>query len=119
MCNSIVKWLFALDRDAVLTFASLQGETAAQLRAESPAFPADMDSFVFWDDGTPRVRSQAAFFAARLLRLPWRLGYLLRFLPRVLTDAVYRYVARKRFDWFGRTESCWLPPADAMHRFLP
>lgn len=118
MCNGIVKWLFAIDRGDALTFASLHGETAAQMREAHPDFPHDLDSFVFWDDGEIRVRSRAAFYAARLLKFPWNLGYLFRFIPRFITDPVYRFVARNRFDWFGKTETCWLPPAEAQHRFL-
>lgn len=118
MCNGIVKWLYAIDRGNTLTFASLHGETAAKLRKEHEAFPKDKDSFVFWDDGTPRVRSRAALYAARKLKFPWNLGYLLLIIPRFISDAVYRFVARNRLDWFGTTETCWFPPPEAAHRFL-
>ena len=118
MCNGVVKWLYKIDRGNALTFASLHGATAARLRAEHAAFPDDMDSFVFWDDGEVRVRSRAAFYASRHMKFPWNLGYLLRFIPLFLTDPVYRFIARNRLDWFGTTETCWLPPAEAAHRFL-
>ena len=118
MCNGIVKWLYAIDRGNALAFASLHGETAAKLREECEEFPKDKDSFVFWDDGTPRVRSRAALYAARKLKFPWNLGYALLIIPRFISDAVYRFVANHRLQWFGTTETCWLPPADGMHRFL-
>lgn len=32
--------------------------------------------------------------------------------------ALYRLVARHRYQWFGRSETCLLPPADYAQRFL-
>ena len=97
----------------------VQGETAAELRAERDDFPEGLETFVFWDDGEIRVRSRAALYASRLLGWPWSWGRFLLFIPRFISDAVYRFVARNRIKWFGRTESCWLPPQDQRHRFLP
>lgn len=118
MCNGVVKKLFALDRDARFEFASLQGEKATELRAQNDEFPEGLETFVLWDDGEIYLRSRAAFRAARLLPAPWRWLSVFRFLPRFLTDAAYRFVARNRVKWFGRTEACWLPPAEHTHRFL-
>jgi predicted DCC family thiol-disulfide oxidoreductase YuxK len=42
----------------------------------------------------------------------------LRFIPRPLRDLVYRFIARHRYRWFGKTESCWLPTPELRGRFL-
>ena len=118
MCNGVVKWLFGRDRDDVLTFASLQGDTAEGHRSSRSEFPKELDTFVFMDDGEIFTRSTAAFRVARYLKFPWRLGAIFRIVPRFITDAAYNFVAKRRFDWFGKTESCWVPPLDASHRFL-
>lgn len=45
---------------------------------------------------------------------PWRAAALLRVVPRVLRDPMYRLVARNRYRLFGRRDTCWRPgPADA------
>ena len=119
MCNGIVKWLYAHDRSGSLTFASLQGETADERRARHADFPRELDTFVFVDGEELWVRSRAAFRVASFLGLPWKLGALFRVLPRFLTDAVYDFVARRRFNWFGKTETCWFPPPEAAQRLLP
>lgn len=118
MCNGVVKWLFGRDRDDVLTFASLQGDAAAEYRARHAEFPAALDTFVLLDDGVLYTRSRAAFRVARYLNFPWSALAIFGIVPRFITDGVYNFVAKRRFDWFGKTESCWLPPADASHRFL-
>lgn len=119
MCNGLVAFVAAHDPQRHFAFASLQGETAAAFRARYPSFPRSLDTMVFFDDGDIRLRSDAAFAAARLLSAPWRWLSLLRVLPTALTDLGYRIVARYRLRWFGRTESCWVPPLEDRRRLLP
>jgi hypothetical protein len=39
-------------------------------------------------------------------------------LPRPLRDAIYNLVARKRYRWFGRRDTCMTPTPDVAGRFL-
>ena len=39
-------------------------------------------------------------------------------LPRTWRDALYRFIARNRYRWFGRQESCMLPTPELRARFL-
>jgi predicted DCC family thiol-disulfide oxidoreductase YuxK len=38
--------------------------------------------------------------------------------PRVIRDAAYDVVARNRYQWFGRQESCMVPTPELRARFL-
>jgi predicted DCC family thiol-disulfide oxidoreductase YuxK len=107
-----------IDRAHVFRFASLQGTTAASVRQSNDTFPDGLETFVFWDDGEVRLRSAAVFAAARQLGLPWSLFSVCSILPRALTDAVYRWVARNRIRWFGRKDSCRMPSPDEAQLFL-
>lgn len=118
MCNGSVKWIFARDQDDRLAFAALQGEAADEYRARHSDFPTTLDTFVLVDDGVVYTRSTAALRVASYLGFPWNMSVVFRLVPRFLRDAVYDFVAKRRFDWFGKVESCWLPPAHASHRFL-
>jgi predicted DCC family thiol-disulfide oxidoreductase YuxK len=48
----------------------------------------------------------------------WRHVALVRFVPRFLRDRIYRWVARHRYELFGRRDSCWRPTADLRDRLL-
>ncbi|MFZ9888947.1 MAG: thiol-disulfide oxidoreductase DCC family protein [Myxococcota bacterium] len=119
MCNGIVAFVAAHDKERCFAFASLQGETAAAFQTRYPSFPRTVDTVVFFDDGQIRLRSAAAFAAARHLDAPWRWLSLFGLLPTWLTDLGYRLIARYRLRWFGRTESCWVPPPEDRQRLLP
>jgi predicted DCC family thiol-disulfide oxidoreductase YuxK len=123
LCDRSVQRLLAEDRGRVLTFAPLQGETAAALRRRRPTLEA-IDSMVFVrDEGTPAervfVRSRAVVAVLDALGGFWRVvSWLLRALPPPLRDAAYDAVARNRYGWFGTLDACRLPSAADSERFV-
>jgi predicted DCC family thiol-disulfide oxidoreductase YuxK len=56
---------------------------------------------------------------ARYLAWPWKLGYAVFFLPRWLTDPIYRLIAHFRYRLFGKKEVCRIPAPHERERFLP
>lgn len=122
LCHHTVE--FALDEapEGTLRFAPLQGETASRLLggaatemrsviylrgAESPApvILRESDAVIaLWES-----------FGGLWLALAW----LARLIPRPLRNPAYRFVARHRYRWFGKMESCPLPFSEVRGRFLP
>jgi predicted DCC family thiol-disulfide oxidoreductase YuxK len=70
------------------------------------------------DDGRVFTRSDAALRVARRLTFPWPMVSALAIVPRALRDRTYDAIARHRYRWFGRRETCMVPSADLRHRFL-
>lgn len=129
LCNGAVKWVIRYDRHARFRFASLQSETARRLIAENgPSLQqgsggrgsgmALPDSVVLIADGRVRVKSDAALGIARRLGWPWRAAAAGLIVPRVLRDAVYAWVARHRYRWFGKRDACMVPTPGMRARFL-
>ena len=48
----------------------------------------------------------------------WRLSAIFFIVPKFIRDAVYNYIAKNRYKWFGKQESCMLPTPDLRSRFL-
>ena len=65
------------------------------------------------------TRSDAVLTILDELGGGWKLVAMLRIVPRPVRDAVYRLVARYRYRWFGRFETCQLPAPEQRARFLP
>ena len=80
--------------------------------------PDDVKTFVLVVGGRPYVKSDAAIHIARYLRGGWKLLGAIRVLPRPVRDWGYDVVARNRYRWFGRTESCMVPTPDIRARFI-
>jgi predicted DCC family thiol-disulfide oxidoreductase YuxK len=119
LCNGIVRFLLRVDKKGALRYAPLQGSTAALMRHRWHGVPEELDTFVFIEGDATYVRSRAVFASARHLPYPWRAIRLFRWVPRFLTDALYRLVARWRYTLFGKSDSCVAPAPEVRSRFLP
>lgn len=122
LCDRTVQTLLARDLRGRLRFATLQGETARQLRTAYPSeFPQVLESLVFLDNTGPAprflVRSRASFAIAREVE-SLRSWAWLSLLPRPLTDLGYRILAVLRYPLFGRRETCRVPTPAESARFL-
>jgi predicted DCC family thiol-disulfide oxidoreductase YuxK len=76
------------------------------------------ESVVLLRSGRRYERSDAALHVALGLRFPWPLAFAAVLIPRAWRDAAYRWVARNRYRWFGRTQTCPLPTPELRGRFL-
>ena len=126
LCHGLVKFLLEIDQRKVLTFATLQGETAATVLRDTPYNQAreQVNSVIHVrhcqsPNQAIYVRSTASLLALRDIGGFWRCVSWLRVIPAPLRDAVYALIARYRYRWFGKhTDACPLPSQDDTKRFL-
>ena len=118
LCNGSVQFLLKRDREGRFRFAALQSDTGRSLLAEHGLDPNALSSVVLIEDGKIWQESSAALRIARYLPGAWKLLRVFAAVPRPLRDAVYRWIARNRYRWFGKTETCWLPTPELKARFL-
>lgn len=117
LCNGAVQFVIRRDPAARFSFASLQSEAGRRALAE--AGEQDLpDSIVLVQGSRVRVKSAAALAIARGLRLPWPLLSVFWLVPYPLRDLVYDWVARNRYRWFGKRDSCWVPTPELRARFV-
>lgn len=48
----------------------------------------------------------------------WKLFYIFWLVPKPLRDGVYDFVAKHRYEWFGKRDHCLMPTPDVRARFL-
>jgi predicted DCC family thiol-disulfide oxidoreductase YuxK len=117
LCNRFVDFLIRHDRKRRYRFASLQGETARRRLPPALTGPAP-ETIVLERGGELRFRADAALAILTGLGGAWRITGALRVFPRALRDWVYEWIARNRFRWFGRRESCRIATAEERSLFL-
>ncbi|MGI9012625.1 MAG: thiol-disulfide oxidoreductase DCC family protein [Phycisphaerales bacterium] len=124
LCNGSVRWVIEHDRSARFAFASLQSKAAERVLRETSGSTENVDlsnlpdSIVLVDAEGVHTRSDAAIRIARGLGLPWSLMVIFLIVPRPLRDWVYALIARNRYRWFGKRESCMAPAPGLRQRFL-
>ena len=121
LCNSAVRWVIERDKEERFDFASLQSDAARRELVkvmDANEIDALPDSIVLLDSDGVHVRSAAALRIARGLGYPFALLRLGIVLPRPIRDLIYDLIARNRYRWFGRRDTCMTPTPDIAARFL-
>ena len=119
LCNRAVQFILQRDKTDAFRFASLQGETGKQLLAERGIDALETDSIVLIDPGVAYyVRAGAALEIARNLKGYGFIAILFGWIPQRLLDPLYNFIAKNRYKWFGKKESCMLPGPDIQSKFL-
>ncbi len=119
LCNKTVQFLLDHDPASKLTYAPLQGETAAALRRAHPEIPDELATIVYVEGGAVYLYSDAVLQLAKHLSAPWRWVRVFSILPRALRNLGYKLIASNRYRIFGKYDSCRIPSPDQVERFLP
>jgi predicted DCC family thiol-disulfide oxidoreductase YuxK len=118
MCDATVQFIVRHDPSARFRFAPLGSPAAQQLLSASSAHGPLPDSVVLIEHARVYTRSTAALRITRSLRFPWTCLYAFILLPRILRDPVYDFIARHRYRWFGKKDTCMIPTPALRARFL-
>ena len=117
-CNSMVNFIIRQDKQNKFLFAPLQSATAQQLLRQYGLPSTDFDSFVLIDRQKARLRSSAALHVFSKLPWYWKWSQIFWIVPPFLRNAVYDLIARNRYRWFGKKDSCMIPTPELKARFL-
>ncbi|MDG3582332.1 MULTISPECIES: thiol-disulfide oxidoreductase DCC family protein [Galbibacter] len=120
LCNSTVNFVIERDKKDVFRFASLQSDIGKKLLSERNIDPSVTDSIVLIEPNVAYyVKSSAALEIAKEIGGFWSvLGVFNYILPESLRDALYNFIARNRYKWFGKKEGCPLPTPELKAKFL-
>jgi len=119
LCESTVQFIIRHDRKARFRFASLQSIAAQQLLARYHYSDDELSSVLLVSNEQVYRKSRAALRIAKQLDGLWPLFYYLFFwVPPFIADPVYDFIGNRRYKWFGKKESCWIPDDNLRHRFL-
>jgi predicted DCC family thiol-disulfide oxidoreductase YuxK len=118
LCNAFVQFVIKRDKRSQFKFASLQSEAAKGMLPENFFSDAKLSSVVLLEDGKVFSKSTAALRILRRLAGPWKLLYVFIILPPFICNLVYDIIAKNRYRWFGKKESCMVPTPELKHRFL-
>jgi predicted DCC family thiol-disulfide oxidoreductase YuxK len=118
LCNGAVKFIIAQDPKGKYAFASLQSAVGEALLRRHNLPTQHIDTVVLVEEGKVYTRSSAGLRVAKGLGGVWTLLYVFMVVPKPIRDAVYDFIARNRYRWFGRQESCMLPSPEIAERFL-
>ena len=118
LCTASVQFVIRHDKKKLFRFAALQSTTGQALLEQNNLPGTTFNSFVLIENNKVYTRSSAALRLSRRLNgiLPLLYGFMI--VPKFIRDGVYNLIARNRYKWFGKTETCLIPSPDLQARFL-
>lgn len=117
LCNKTIQFIIKHDPEHIYRFAAFNsafGKEMLQYFKISDKVPG---TFMLLENGQIYDRSTGALRVCKQLKGGWKMLSAFLIVPKFIRDGVYNIIARNRYKWFGREESCWVPTAELQKLF--
>jgi predicted DCC family thiol-disulfide oxidoreductase YuxK len=114
-CNRWVQFIIRNDKKDKFRFAALQSDIGINLFTQSGI---NTESVVLIEKGKHYFHSSAALRIFFHLDGLWKLMIVFYIVPKFLRDAVYNFIARNRYKWFGKRSTCMMPDEKMKSKFI-
>lgn len=121
LCNSAVQFIIKRDKKNIFLFSALQSQATEQLLQQQGIKlnnTKQPESIIVLSKGKCYDKSSAALIIAKHLGCFWSLMHVFWIIPKPLRDAVYMFISRNRYKWFGKQESCMIPTPELKAKFI-
>jgi predicted DCC family thiol-disulfide oxidoreductase YuxK len=120
LCNSAVQFIIKHDKKDAFRFVALQSDLGLEICKHIGVDQKSMDSIILYEPGIAYYyKSEAALEIASQLGSFYSLLAIFKILPAKFSNFIYDWIARNRYKWFGKKESCMIPTPELKSKFLP
>lgn len=118
LCDSSVQFVMKRDSKRQFLFTSLQSVAATAFLKAQPETIQNSDSIILVTSDGVYSKSTAALKIAIKLKGLWFLMGIFFILPAFIRDAIYDFIAKKRYQWFGKSDRCRIPTPEEQNLFI-
>jgi predicted DCC family thiol-disulfide oxidoreductase YuxK len=119
LCNSSVLKVMKYDQKNNFVFCALQSEKGQEIIKQLNVDISKIDSIILYEPGISYdIKSTAALKVMNDFGGLWNLTNVFWIFPKGFRDLVYDCIAKNRYKWFGKKESCMIPTPDLKAKFL-
>ena len=119
LCNSTVQFIIKYDKKDLFRFVPLQSDLGHKITKHIGIDVSKIDSMVVYEPNIAYyLKAQATLKIAKYLGGIFSLLRVFSIFPKGISDAVYDFVARNRYKWFGKKESCMIPTPELKSKFI-
>jgi predicted DCC family thiol-disulfide oxidoreductase YuxK len=117
LCNGSVNFILQRDSKGQLKLAPLQSDYARAVLKKHGKNPDMLDSIMLLEGGRLTAKSTAIIRISKYLGGAWPLCMIALIIPRFIRDFLYDIIAKNRYHWFGKYDTCRLPDPEFEDRF--
>ena len=119
LCDASVQFVIKHDKKDIFRFVALQSDLGQKIISHIGIQNQNIDSIILYEPGVAYYyKSSAALQIAKNLGGFFHFGTIFKIIPTGLRNLVYDYVAKNRYEWYGKKESCMIPTKELKAKFL-
>jgi len=119
LCNSSVLKVIKNDKKNTFLFAALQSKSGQEIINYLKIDISKIDSIILYEPGVSYdIKSTAVLKVMNDFGGLWFLTQAFFIFPKGLRNFIYDYIAKNRYKWFGKKESCMIPTPKLLIKFL-
>lgn len=118
LCNGSVQFVIQRDKKGKVKFCSIQSEIGEKLMLEYQIPKNYLASIILIENNKIYYKSTAALLLSKHMNGLWPSLFAFIIVPPFIRNLVYDFIAKNRYKWFGKTETCWIMTPELKDRFL-
>lgn len=119
LCESSIQFVIKWDHKNQFCFLPLDSDLGRKIIKHIGIDSKNTDSVILYEPGIAYYyKSDAALEIAKNLGGFFHLGTVFKIIPASLRNLIYDYIARNRYEWFGKKEACMIPSPETKAKFL-
>ena len=118
LCDAAVNFVIKHDFEKNFLFTSLQSDVGQKLLKKYNLPLENFNSFTLIQNNEVYTQSTAALKVAKQLKSGIKFLYIFIIIPPFVRNAIYNWIAKNRYKWFGKKEVCLIPTPELKARFL-
>ena len=119
LCNDSVLKVIKYDKKNSFVFTALQSETGKKVTNYLNIDIAKIDSIILYEPGISfDIKSTAALKVMKHFGGIWQITQMGLIFPESFRNHIYDFIAKNRYKWFGKKESCMIPTPELKAKFL-
>ncbi|GAB1858483.1 DUF393 domain-containing protein [Flavobacteriaceae bacterium MHTCC 0001] len=119
LCNTSIQYVIKKDKHNRFIFAALQSKVGESVIKQFGIDTTAVDSILLYkSEKDIYSKSTAALMVASQLGLPTNILGIFLIVPKFIRDWVYDFIAKNRYKWYGKKESCMVPTPELRGKFL-
>ena len=119
LCEASVQFVIKHDEKDIFRFVALQSDLGQDIIKHIGIQDKNIDSVILYIPGVAYYyKSSAAIEIAKNLGGLFHFGTVFKIIPTGLRNVLYDYIAKNRYTWYGKKESCMIPTPELKAKFL-
>jgi predicted DCC family thiol-disulfide oxidoreductase YuxK len=119
LCNTSILFVIKHDKNNLFMFAPLEGKVGQDIIKSYSIDTGKTDSILLYsNENGLSIKSTAALKIAIHLGFPLNILSIFLIIPTFIRNQVYDYIAKNRYKWYGKKETCMIPTPKLKSKFL-